>query len=188
MEEEWKPIPGYEGYYEVSSHGRVRSLDREVHTKNGQARRRKGRLKKPSRRANGYPQTLLCREGKRKNKYVHRLVLEGFVGPCPDGMECLHIDGNKTNNHVDNLRWGTGSENTLDTVRHRTHNNTRKAHCPSGHELSSENTTGWSKRRGYRSCLACSRARARVRRHPELRDQLQQIADRYHQAIINEGA
>ncbi len=49
---------------------------------------------------------------------MHRLVLEAFVGPCPEGMQCRHLDGNRSNNHIDNLAWGTPKENCADRGRH----------------------------------------------------------------------
>jgi HNH endonuclease len=55
-----------------------------------------------------------------RTHYVHTLVLEAFIGPCPDGMECLHIDGNPSNCRLDNLRWGTRTENSADSARHGT--------------------------------------------------------------------
>lgn len=57
-------------------------------------------------------------EGKKTQKLVHRLVLEAFVGPCPDGMECRHLDGNPTNNKLENLCWGTHEENWQDQLAH----------------------------------------------------------------------
>ncbi len=60
--------------------------------------------------------------GHRTNRYIHRLVLEAFRGPCPDGMECRHLDGNPQNNRLDNLRWGTRTENMADAIRHGTTN------------------------------------------------------------------
>lgn len=185
----WKPIPGYEGHYEVSSHGRVRSLDRTVQRKDGQTQRLKGRMMALKKTRNGYFLVGLRREGeKQRFKLVHRLVLEAFVGPCPDGMETLHGDGNPENNRLSNLHWGSLSENNLDTVKHGRHVNANKTHCPRGHELLLENTTESGRKDGRRRCLACHRARNRVRHHPELRNQLQQVSDRYYQAIIEEGA
>ena len=61
-------------------------------------------------------------------RYVHRLVLEAFVGPCPDGMECCHEDGDTQNNSVANLRWGTHHENMLDQDRHGTRVRGEKMH------------------------------------------------------------
>lgn len=62
----------------------------------------------------------LCNRG-RKMCAIHRLVLEAFIGPCPKGMECRHLDGDKQNNKLDNLKWGTHSENQQDAVKHGTH-------------------------------------------------------------------
>lgn len=59
-------------------------------------------------------------KGKVATRYVHRLVLEAFIGPCPKGMECRHLDGNATNNRLTNLQWGTRAENDADMMRHGT--------------------------------------------------------------------
>lgn len=66
----------------------------------------------------GYPVIALWANNKGKTCTVHRLVLEAFVGPCPVGMEALHTDGNRLNNKVSNLRWGTRKENVADMVAH----------------------------------------------------------------------
>lgn len=71
---------------------------------------------------------------------IHRLVANSFLGPRPAGLDTLHIDGDKTNNAVTNLRYGTRSENELDKVRHGTHHHSAKTHCKSGHEFTPENT------------------------------------------------
>lgn len=63
--------------------------------------------------------------GKQCRFYVHRLILEAFVGPCPDGLECLHHDGNPANNWIGNLSWGTHVKNVDDSRRHET--------CQMGH-------------------------------------------------------
>jgi len=68
----------------------------------------------------GHLQVSLMKNKKRFNKATHRLVLETFVGPCPEGMECRHLDGNPSNNRLYNLCWGTRSENCLDAVKHGT--------------------------------------------------------------------
>ena len=80
---------------------------------------------KPSRRTRGYLAVYL---GRNVVRMVHRLVLEAFAGPCPEGMECLHGDGNPANNRLDNLRWGTKKENQADSARHGTARNF--AHTP----------------------------------------------------------
>lgn len=184
MTETWKPVVRYEGLYEVSDQGRVRSLDRTEHCKDGLIRRRKGRTRIPAKNRYGYPIVGLCKDGKMKTKTIHRLVLEAFVGPCPDGLECLHKDGAPENNTIENLKWGSHSENTLDTVRHGRHRNTIKSHCPRGHDLSPQNTR---KRRGHpgkRECLACNRAGAYLRRYPNPATTLQELSDKYYEKII----
>lgn len=68
----------------------------------------------------GYYRVYLSHDGHGRTVNVHRLVLITFVGPCPDGMQCRHLDGNQTNNHVSNLAWGTKSQNERDKNRHGT--------------------------------------------------------------------
>ena len=58
--------------------------------------------------------------GRKNTRFVHRLILEAFVGPCPEGMECRHLDGDPGNNRLENLAWGTPEENHADSVRHGT--------------------------------------------------------------------
>jgi len=69
----------------------------------------------------GYEIVGLVRDGKVYGRSVHRLVLEAFVGPCPDGFQGCHNDGNNTNNDISNLRWASASDNQLDRVKHGTH-------------------------------------------------------------------
>jgi len=70
----------------------------------------------------GYPQVGLYRDGKRTMSPVHKVVLEAFVGPRPDGMECRHLDGDRSNSCLVNLCWGTSSENKADMIKHGTSN------------------------------------------------------------------
>ena len=185
--EQWKPVNGYEGIYEVSSHGRVRSVDRTVTYSNGQVRHLKGKvLRTPLGKRGGYPFVDLRYQGKGQTRYVHSLVAESFIGTRPEGMEVCHNDGDSTNNHLDNLRYGTSRDNELDKVRHGTHNNTAKTHCPRGHELFAENVPPSIAKLGRRQCLACDRARSRVYYHPELKPQFKAVADSYYQAILEE--
>ena len=185
-DERWKPITGYEGIYEVSSHGRVRSLDRTVTHSNGRVCRYKGKVRRTPLNQNGYPRVNLSHQGEDKTRTVHSLVAEAFIGARSEGMEVCHNDGDPTNNHLDNLRYGTPSDNTLDKVRHGTHNNAVKTHCPLGHELFAENIRASQARLGWRQCLACNRAGAYVHRHPELKPQLKAVADSYFNAILEE--
>lgn len=117
--ERWLPVVGWEGLYEVSDLGRVRSLPRRVprrHT--GYYDVRGGFLTLHRHRRGGYLLAALTVDDMTTKQMVHRLVLEAFVGPCPDGQECRHMDGDPTNNTVGNLRWGTTAENADDRVRH----------------------------------------------------------------------
>jgi|LakMenE18May11ns_1017448.scaffolds.fasta_scaffold9831928_2 hypothetical protein len=125
MIEEWRPIVGYEGLYEVSSFGRVRSLDRASRDKNGLLKRFKGKILSICIRKNKYGQYAMVglplKDGSKNNtRYVAHLVLEAFGCLRPSGMECCHCDGNSLNNRIDNLRWDTPKENTKDKYRHGT--------------------------------------------------------------------
>lgn len=123
--EEWRPIAGYEGLYEVSNQGRVRSLDRICQDKNGLAKRFKGRILSASIKQNEYGCYAVvglpsANASGRTSRYVAHLVLEAFGGPRPAGMECCHCDGDSLNNNANNLRWGTPKENSLDKYSHGT--------------------------------------------------------------------
>ena len=105
IEEIWRPVVGYEGLYEVSSYGRVRSLDRYVKGKGESYWLRKGRVLSPIKDTNGYLLINLCCNGKPKTINVHRLVAQAFI-PNPDNLlEVNHIDEDKINNRADNLEW-----------------------------------------------------------------------------------
>lgn len=66
----------------------------------------------------GYPALYLRKDGRKHACYIHRLILETFVGPCPSGMECRHLNGIKTDNRLENLAWGTPGENMRDAIAH----------------------------------------------------------------------
>lgn len=111
MQEIWKPIAGYEGLYEVSSLGRIRSLDRVSVHSDGKSTRRTGRLLSPSLRA-GYPFVCLAKGGKSEQIHIHRLVAAAFCHK-PDGCDVVnHRDGVKTNNVHANLEWTTPQGNS----------------------------------------------------------------------------
>lgn len=160
--EQWKPIPGYEGIYEVSAQGRVRSIDRL----DARGRRIRGRVLKPETNRYGHLQVGLWSGGEKCKAYVHRLALLAFIGPPPEGMEGCHNDGNPSDNRLENLRWDTRSANMLDKVLHGTHHHANKTHCPAGHEYTEANTYVYSKSRGGldRQCRACHRERIRAYR------------------------
>lgn len=110
----WKSIPGYEGAYEVSSTGRIRSLQRLVTSRwgDGSPRLHRARILILRTDVDGYKWATLFRNAKRKNVRAHGAVLSAFIRPKREGEECNHIDGNKSNNHVDNLEWVTAKQNT----------------------------------------------------------------------------
>ena len=121
--ETWKPVLGFEGHYEVSDQGRVRSLDRTVSHWRGGTRLRRGRCLKPgvAGGVGGYLHVVLMSDGKtRCNRTVHRLVLEAFVGLRPEGMQACHNDGDPHNNALSNLRWDTPASNNADKKAHGT--------------------------------------------------------------------
>src|SRR5688572_6260712 len=122
MSETWKPVVNFEELYEVSSHGRVRSLGRVTIQKNGRIRQLSPRILKPIHFGTGYAKVNLYGRGHNggAQRLIHHLVLEAFVGPCPEGMECRHVDGSPPNNRLDNLSWGTHVENEADKRRHGT--------------------------------------------------------------------
>lgn len=106
--EKWKDIKGYEGYYQVSNYGNVKSMDRVI--SNGHSLHlHKGRIMKL--KGDRYKEIFLCKEGKGKKFFVHRLVAAAFIDNKDIKPEVNHIDGNKTNNHFSNLEWCTSKEN-----------------------------------------------------------------------------
>lgn len=155
MTEQWKPIPGWGDLYEVSDHGRVRSLPRRVpHYKGGTAQR-KARLLRPG-VISGYERVVLQRDRYIENAAVHRLVLTAFVGPCPPGMEACHGDADRRNNHLSNLRWDTKSANCKERTLQGGSPNAKKTHCPQGHPYTPENTRMDG---GSRKCRECANRR-----------------------------
>lgn len=106
-EEVWKDIKDYEGLYQVSNFGRVRSVDRYVNYKNIKNKKRlmKGQIINLNKDNRGYFVVTLSKNNERKNYSVHRLVAEAFI-PNPDNLPTVdHINRIRTDNRVDNLRW-----------------------------------------------------------------------------------
>jgi len=157
MTERWRSVPGYEGLYEVSDQGRVRSVQRVVQRSNGVTQTIRERVLRPQRNRKHLNVTLHGQNGITQTPLVHRLVLEAFVGPCPPGQEACHWDDVGDNNKLSNLRWGTPAENQRDKVRNGLNHNANKTHCPSGHAYTPENIY----RNGNgRKCKICTIARA----------------------------
>ena len=143
--EEWRPVVGYEGLYEVSDLGRVRS-----------SYFKRTKILKPVFKGRGYPAVNLYKDRVATQVTLHRLVMLAFTrAPDSSSMHVLHGDGDMLNNHLSNLRWGTHAENMADMILHGTsaNQNTRKTHCKSGHEFTKSNT--YVNRKGARICRIC---------------------------------
>ena len=119
-EERWLPVVGFEGSYEVSDQGRVRSLDRVVvcsgAVKGTYSSLKKGRVLRPGRMPGGHQSVVLGRNA--GSVCVHKMVLEAFVGPAPKSHEARHLDGDPSANRLTNLEWATRGRNTQDKKWH----------------------------------------------------------------------
>lgn len=115
--ERWLPVVGYEGLYEVSDLGRVKSMSRKVKHPYG-TRSIKERLLNPTIANNGYPSVSLCRNNKSEFRTVHGLVLTAFDRKRHPKEDARHLDGNRINCTLANLKWGTREENAEDTLVH----------------------------------------------------------------------
>ena len=114
-QEIWKDIPGYEGKYQASTFGKIRSIDRTIKRVDGKEIRIRAKTLS-SNIQNGYPHVNL---GAGKTAKVHSLIALTFLGERPEKCDVRHKDGNKTNNRLDNLEYGTRSENNLDGYKIR---------------------------------------------------------------------
>ena len=110
--EEWRDIKGFEGFYQVSNEGRVKSLDRYVDNFWGTKQFVRERILKGTTDKDGYLMVYLCKDGKSKNRKVHRLVAEAFIPNTENGTSIDHINTLKDDNRVENLRWCTPKENS----------------------------------------------------------------------------
>lgn len=115
----WKDIPGYEGYYEVSNNGNVRSVNRWSVNSLGYWRHLKGAMKAKMKTRCGYLKVILCKDGKDKTIMVHQAVAMAFLGYMGGSKKSTvnHIDGDKTNNQVDNLEVVSMTENRRHAIR-----------------------------------------------------------------------
>lgn len=114
--EEWRPIKGFEGLYEVSNLGRVRSVDRITHYSDGRIGRMYGKILSPTLAGGGYARVILVKDGKKYSKTVHRLVAEVFI-PNPDNLPFIdHINCIRNDSRVENLRWCTPSGNNQNPI------------------------------------------------------------------------
>lgn len=106
----WKPVVGYEGYYEVSSEGRVKAVTRNITDKSGKNKCIKEKVLSPNNHRNGYLTIQLSRNNQTKRFYIHRIVAQAFLPQ--EGMPCVnHIDHDRSNNNIENLEWVTQRAN-----------------------------------------------------------------------------
>lgn len=117
MNENWKDIEGYEGLYQISNLGRVRSVDR-VENCGSFVRKRKGKILKQMVNRGGYCQVNLTKDGVGHTKEIHRIVATAFIPNSLGLPQVNHIDCDKTNNSINNLEWVTAYENTTHAMRH----------------------------------------------------------------------
>lgn len=160
--ERWAWAPDYEGLYRVSDNGDVWSAPRAT-TRGGNLKHVIG--------TTGYHWVTLTKNGEQRRFQLHRLMLMAFVGPCPEGQEARHLDGDPANNRWapgdedetvaagGNLIWGTHSENIRDKHRHGTTWQLNVTECPKGHEYTPENTR--ILKSGSRACRECARDQSR---------------------------
>jgi hypothetical protein len=147
----WRSIEGYEGHYEVSDRGQVRSI-------------KSSKVLKQATAGRGYPSVTLCKDGVPVTRYVHHLVAAAFIGPRPAGFDTCHNNGDFTDNTAENLRYDTRNANMRDALAHGTHRSRSQTHCVRGHELSFENLSIQTARssdgavKTRRVCKECQRA------------------------------
>jgi NUMOD4 motif len=147
--EDWRPVPGYEGLYEVSRDGDVRSIPRPSTA---------GGLLKPGRTKKGYRHVALCKDGRQKTWKVATLVAAAFIGPRPAGLDVCHNDGDSGNDCAGNLRYDARGGNIADQVTHGTHNKSSVDACGKcGGPLA------WVPSEGRRRCIPCSKERGNSR-------------------------
>lgn len=125
--EKFVAMRGYEGIYEISNHGNIISLARVHIPAHGKRQTTRSRLLTQHSNGKGYWSVRLWKNGNQSIRYVYRLVLEAFVGNCPNGQECCHGERGSAFNYLSNLRWDTKKNNHADKFLHGTIGNGEKA-------------------------------------------------------------
>ena len=159
----WRPVVGFEGFYEVSECGQFRSLDRVVKRGSNHLTLRGKIIKQYKTPPGGYLSVRLARDGLKKTIRVHSIVLQSFNGPRPDGFVACHNNGDIYDNQLSNLRWDSQSSNLYDTIAHGTNHHANKESCKRGHKFTLENTYVNPTSNG-RQCRSCTRITQRASR------------------------
>ncbi|WP_197515486.1 NUMOD4 motif-containing HNH endonuclease [Mycobacterium sp. E1747] len=180
--EKWLPVVGFEGWYEVSDQGQIRSLERTIVRKDGRVQIAKGCVLRHGTAGAGYAAVGLHRNGTALTRYVHALVMEAFVGSRPPGYQTRHLNGNPRDCRLVNLAYGTAVENAADKVLHGTARTrlVKATHCARKHPFDDENT-GFNSD-GLRYCRTCRRERDREKKR-ELRTQGLTAGDSRHGTV-----
>lgn len=160
---QWRPIPEWEGLYEVSDDGLVKTLPRATVSYGGRVWRRGITTRRGTPNDSGHRNVTLRHGSRSQTVGVHRLVLLAFVGPAPIGTEACHNNGDPDDNRLANLRWDSRSANVLDRVKHGVHPLAQRDTCAAGHDYTPENTRLINDGRA-RVCRACQRQWAARRR------------------------
>lgn len=155
--EEWRDIQSWEGFYQVSDLGRVRSLPREI-LNSGRVLKLKGRVLRASPTdgtSSDYAKVCLQDKAsaRKEMRKVHKLVAETFLDKPEWADRVCHKNGDTSDNSLTNLRWDTQSGNVADTIKHGRHPNASKTACIRGHLLEAPNLLSDT---AARTCYACS--------------------------------
>lgn len=186
--EEWRPVVGWEPFYEVSNLGNVRSRDRATTDVIGRTRRFRGQALSPVvNPQTGRREVKLKGGGRRVTRTVYPMVLEAFVGPRPVGLHACHDDGDQQNDRLSNLRWDSRSGNMLDVVRHGRHHNANKERCNVGHLLVEPNLRLAKDGRGCRACHRARSAATHERRMGRPEPDHKSLADWQYERIMRAG-
>lgn len=191
--EEWRAVVEWEDRYRVSNMGRVKALATERSNGWGTYVQPERIMGQSSNVRNQYMHVMFRRDKKSYCKSVHRLVLEAFAGPCPEGFEACHNNGDRTDNRLSNLRWDSKESNRADMKNHGTVYQYDKTHCPNGHRLEPPNLSPWALRgrkgkKPYRRCRSCDRARSRIYDNPHLKPHFQEVADSYYAQTMGDAS
>lgn len=167
-QEQWRPVPGCDGLYYASNLGRIKRIAYSRENRLGHLVAYRERILRQVDNGHGYytVNTDAAKHLLGSRQYVHRMVLAAFKGPCPEGQEARHINGDRADNRPENLEWGTHVENHWDKRRHKMDHYADRDRCSRGHLYTAENTRWYEYPNDYtadgrhvqmRVCRICER-------------------------------